>query len=99
MKIFHPFNISYHDGCVLILDKSPFGILMSKCATFVTFESLPADENECVICFESLSNPSGFNNNKDDQLVTEFKTCQHIFHHACLKAMYQSSGGKVSKIK
>lgn len=48
----------------------------------------------CIICCESLSNSSSYN---DDKTLSQLILCLHIFHKACLEAMYES-GNKVCMI-
>lgn len=44
-------------------------------------------KEDCIICCESLSNCSPYD---DTDLVVSLSSCNHIFHKACLIAMYSS---------
>lgn len=51
-------------------------------------------QQDCAICCEQLTDPSGYEQMALDPNAVQLTNCKHLFHKACLIAMYQS-GTKV----
>ena len=50
---------------------------------------------DCCICCEKLTHPSGYGEGKAEaSVILKLSKCSHIFHKLCIKAMYES-GSKV----
>jgi Zinc finger, C3HC4 type (RING finger) len=52
-------------------------------------------EQDCAICCEQLTDPSGYEQLSSSSNAIQLASCKHQFHKACVFAMYQS-GTKVS---
>ncbi|XP_013406045.1 probable E3 ubiquitin-protein ligase DTX2 [Lingula anatina] len=54
---------------------------------YVTIKPSPEDE-DCCICCEKLNDASGYDSK--DTVVFQLRKCSHMFHKACLHAMYEN---------
>jgi len=66
--------------------------VLTKHTSDVTSASVKENfnETECGICMEVLCQPSSFSDEEEDFAVSRLNKCKHVFHRACLVAMYQS---------
>ncbi|XP_062595606.1 E3 ubiquitin-protein ligase DTX1-like [Saccostrea cucullata] len=65
------------------------------CEVFENYVSIldsPPDDEDCCICCEKLTHPSGYGEGKaDEKVVFKLRKCAHMFHKLCILAMYEST--------
>ncbi|OWF48702.1 E3 ubiquitin-protein ligase DTX4 [Mizuhopecten yessoensis] len=68
-------------------DKSGLEVLEK----YVTVIDTPPEEEDCCICCEKLTHPSGYGEEqKEATVVFQLSKCTHMFHKLCINAMYES---------